>query len=120
MKILTSCQLYGYRPKKDKSLSLTFITGEKTPAQVMEIHGLLDSFGYLVFKAEEQLTKEEIESLDSLDSDLYDNPKTQSQRLRNVLYKLHEQDNQGIPEFKDFYKHETERIITHYKNKLDN
>ena len=98
---------------------MTFITGEKVPDEVIKIHTALDAFGYLVFKAEEQLTKEEIESLDNLDTDLYDNPKTQSQRLRNVLYKLHEQDNQGIEDFKDFYKHKTEQIIEHYKKQLN-
>ena len=117
-KLLTSCQLYNYRPRKDKSLSITFITGEKTPEQVMEIHSMLDDFGYLLFKAEEKLTKDEIEEIDKLDTDLYDNPKTQSQRLRNVLFMNWKDESKGHTEFKDYYKNETENIIQHYKNKL--
>lgn len=118
MKILTSCQFYNYRPRKDKSVSLTFITGEKTADDIKDFHNSLDSFGYLYFKAEETLTKAEISEIDSLDTDLYDSPKTQSQRLRNVLFMNWKEDNKGHDEFKDYYKNETERIITHYKSKL--
>ena len=117
--LLTSAvQLYGYRPRKDKSLSITFITGEKSPGEVMDIHSKLDDFGYIVFKSEEKLTKDEIAELDNLDTDLYDNPKTQSQRLRNVLFMNWKDENKGHSEFKDYYKNETERIIQHYKDKL--
>lgn len=117
-KLLTSCQLYNYRPRKDKSLSITFITGDKSPAQVMEIHSMLDAFGYLHFKSEEKLTKEEIEQLDNLDTDLYDNPKTQSQRIRGVIFRRHEHDDEGHPEFKDFYKYKTDQIIEFLKKGL--
>ncbi len=51
-----------------------------------------------------------------MELDLYDEPKSQS-TLRNVLFKIWKQTEKG--EFKEFYKHETERIIQHYKNKLD-
>lgn len=118
MKLLTSCQLYNYRPRKDKSLSLTFITGEKTPEEVMHIHSMLDVFGYMLFKGEETLTKDEILELDELDTDLYDNPKTKSQRFRGVLYRNWQNKNNGFKEFKDFYDFEWEKIINHYKNKL--
>ncbi len=119
MKIITSAQLDGYHRLKDKSVSLRFITGEKSSAEIMGIDQLLDNYGYLYFKAENKLTEEEIASLDDLDTDLYDNPKTQSKRLRNVLYRNWEKNSNDM-EFKDYYKHETERIITHYKKKLDN
>lgn len=117
MKLLTSAIFDGYTPKKDRSISLRFVTNEKTSGEVSDIHSMLDTFGYLYFRAEEKLSKEEIEELDKLDTDLYDQPKTQSQRLRNTLYKVWQQSEVG--EFKDFYKNETERIITHYKNKLE-
>lgn len=116
--ILTASQLVGYNRKKDKSVSLRFETQEKSSNEIALIDALLDTFGYLYFKPESILTKEEINELDNLDTDLFDNPKTQSQRLRNVLFKYHEQENMQI-DFKTFYKNETERIIQHYKNKLD-
>lgn len=118
MTLLTSAQLDNYSNRKDKSVTIRFITGEKTPKEVADLHSLIDSYGYLYFKPEEKLTDSEIKELDSLETDLYDNPKTQSQRLRNVLYKNYELNNNGFNDFKEFYKNETEKIIQHYKSKL--
>jgi len=119
MKLITPAQLDGYTPRKDGSFSLRFVTNEKNPSEVAQIHQMLDGFGYLYFRAEEQLSKEEIEELDNLDTDLFDQPKTQSQRIRNVLYKLWDQDNKGFDDFKAFYKYHTERIIQWIKDKLE-
>lgn len=116
MRVITSAQLDGYARRKDKSVSIRFVTGEKTSSDIAMIDQMIDTFGYLYFKAESTLTKEEVDELDNLDTELYDNPKTQAQRLRNVLYKLWQQEGEG--DFKDFYKERTERIITHYKNQL--
>ncbi len=118
MKLITAAQLDGYRRLKDKSVSIRFITSEKSTEDIMVIDQLLDGFGYLYFKSETKLTESEIEELDNLETDLYDKPKTQSQRLRNVLYKNWQENNLGHQTFSDYYKHETERIISHYKGKL--
>lgn len=117
MRILTAGMLDGYQRRKDRTVSLRFVTQEKTSGEVMEIDQLLDTFGILYFRGEEQMNKEEIEELDAVELDLYDEPKSQSQRLRNVLYKIWKQNERG--EFKEFYRAETEKIINHYKNKLD-
>lgn len=118
MKILTAASLDGYTPRKDGSISLRFITGEKMPKEIMEIHGLLNKFGYLYFRAEDQLTNEEIKALDELDTDLGET-KTKSQRLRNTLYVYWQQDNGGFNEFKDFYDNRMEAIIQQIKDRLD-
>ena len=120
MKILTSAQFDNYSNRKDKSVTLRFITGEKTPEQIAEMHTMLNEYGYLYFKAEETLTDTEIAELDDLDTDLYENPKTQAQRIRGVLYRNWQQDDLGHKEFKAYYKYQTEKIIQHYKDKLDN
>ena len=116
-KLITAAQLDGYRRLKDKSISLRFITSEKTSQDIYEVDQLMDQFGYLYFKAEGILTPDEIKELDNLDTELYDKPKTQSQRIRNVLFMLWKQ--KKIGEFNDFYKQETERVIQYFKNKLD-
>lgn len=117
MRILTAGMLDGYQRRKDRTVSLRFVTQEKTSTEVAEIDQLLDTFGVLYFRGEEEINKDEIQELDAVELDLYDEPKSQSQRLRNVLYKVWKQSAQG--EFKEFYKAETEKIINHYKNKLD-
>lgn len=117
MRILTVAQLDGYQRRKDRSISLRFVTQEKTSNEVMQIDQLQDTYGILYFRGEEKLNQEEIEELDRVDIDLYDQPKSQSQRLRNVLYKVWQQSG-GDGEFKDYYKQQTERIINHFKDKL--
>lgn len=43
--------------------------------------------------------------------------KSQSQRLRNVLYLLHES-NQMEGDFDDYYAEKMEQIINHFKTKI--
>lgn len=85
----------------------------------MYIHTVLNGFGYLLFKTEETLTKDEISEIDELDTDLYDNPKTKAQRLRNTLYVNWQQKSEGFDVFKDYYADKMEKLIQHYKDKLE-
>ncbi|MAG50025.1 hypothetical protein CL621_00085 [archaeon] len=103
--------------KKDKSVSLTFVTQlEQSSQEFMQIDELLNDSGVLYFKSNGNLTKEEIKELDSVEIEV--EGKTKSQRLRNVLYVHHQQ--LGIQcEFSDFYANTMEQIIEHYKNKLE-
>tara|TARA_R100000988_G_scaffold68593_1_gene35123 strand:+ start:54 stop:422 length:369 start_codon:yes stop_codon:yes gene_type:complete len=117
-KILCPAILDGYTRRKDRSVTLRFITQEKTSSEIMGIDSTLDQFGILYFRGEEKMNADEIEELDSIDLDVYDEPKSQSQRLRNVLYILWKQDGEK-GDFKKYYKQKTEEIIQHFKNKLD-
>lgn len=116
MNILRTVTLDRINRKKDKSVSLTFITTtEQTSEQFMELDRQLDQNGILYFKPKGLLTTAEADELDAVDIEL--EGKSQSQRLRNVLFVYHQQ-NQNTEDFKAFYKHETEKIIEHYKSKL--
>ena len=117
-KIICAAQFDGYSPRKDRTIGLRFITQEQSALEVANIHAMLDGYGYLYFKSETALTRSEIEELDALETDLVDNGKTQSKRIRNVLYRIWENDHEGYIEFKDFYKYKTEQIITWLKSKL--
>ena len=52
--------LDNYTNRKDKSVTIRFITQELTPEKVMQIHAVLDHFGYIVFKPEHTLTAKEM------------------------------------------------------------
>ena len=118
MRILTQAILDGYQRRKDRSVSVRFITQEKTSTEVMAIDELVDTFGVLYFRAAEEMNQDEVDELDNLELDIYDKPKTQSQRLRGVLFKLWEsQGKKG--EFKSFYKQKTESVIEHFKQQID-
>lgn len=115
---MTVGMLDGYQRRKDKTVSIRFVTQEKTSNEVMAIDELVDHFGVLYFRASETMEESELEELDSLEIDLYNQPKTQSQRLRNVLYKLWESEGKH-GEFKTFYKQKTEQVITHFKSQIE-
>jgi len=103
--------------RKDKSVSLTFITSlEQSTDQFSEIDELLDNNGLLYFKSNGVLTTSELDELDSIDLEI--EGKTKSQRLRNTLFVYWGQIEQKET-FKEFYALEMEKIIEHYKGKLD-
>lgn len=115
--ILLAGQIESISTRKDKTLKVTIGTQELNPNQASEVFGLSQQFCYIGMKAE-PFKKEETELLDSLKSDL-EYQKTPSQRLRAVLYKIYEQDNKGYNDFGTFYAAEMERIIEHYKTKIE-
>jgi hypothetical protein len=90
-----------------------------TSEEVMNIDAVLDGFGILYFRAEDDPGEANtFDELDKIELDLYDKKKTQSQRLRAVLYKLYKQEG-GQGEFKDYYKVKTEKIIEHFKSRIE-
>jgi len=117
MKILKQVTLDSVRRKKDKSISLTFITTtEQTSEELMEMDKLTDQSGILYFKSSGNLTHDEVEELDSVDIEL--EGKSKSQRLRSVLFIYWKQlGEQG--DFKEFYSIQMEKYIELIKSKLD-
>jgi len=117
-KLLLAAQFVGYSNKRDKSVTLRFETQEMAPQQIAQIHAMLDEFGAFYFSGNGEITQAQKEELDALEKDVFDHPKTQSQRLRNVLFKLWKQTPEGFAEFPKYYEFHTNKIIEHFKNKL--
>ena len=76
-KLLFPVILDRWSRRKDRTASMTFITQEKTSAEIMEIDEALNQFGILYFRGEEKMNPDEIEELDNIDLDVYDEPKSQ-------------------------------------------
>lgn len=110
--------LSDFRSLKDRTLKLTFETNEPTPEQLVGIAGANQKAGYLAFK-EDAFKEKERDMLDGLKSDYDDKSKSNGQRLRAVLYRNWEQENQGYDTFTLYYDGMMEKIIRHYKDKLD-
>lgn len=116
--ILSSCE--SVRPLKDGGWSIRFHTNEPNKSQIDSMLANHNQFGVLYFEGgKEELSNDISNELDSIDLDIYDKPKSQSQRLRNVLYRLWEQENDDMVEFKEYYRMKTEAIISHFKDKLE-
>lgn len=107
--------LTGYKRLKDKSVNIAFNLQEIPTADLMDIDSQIDSFGVVYFSQKGVLTDAEKKAIDN--ASLEFGGKTQSERIRNVLFRLHEQSD--IEEsFEVFYKRKTEEIVQHFKSKL--
>ena len=118
MKLLKQCTLDGVTRRKDKSLKISFITSlEQSSTELMEVDKLLDSNGILYFKDSEGLSTDEINQIDKVVLDK-PNGKTQSERLRNVLY-LYCKQKMTKEQFAEFYQKYTEKYIQYIKDQLN-
>lgn len=113
--LLLSVYVEGITTRKDQSVKITLGTQELTPAKAGELFQLQNKLAVSYFSLKE-ISQREIDQVDKLDPEF--EGKTQSQRLRNVLYKLWEQQPEGFKDFDTFYKSRTERIIEQIKEKL--
>ncbi len=107
--------------KADRSISMTFTTStEQSTQDLAELDMIHQQTCVLAIKPDDAgFNKDELEALENLDVDLYDKPKSKAQRLRGVLFRNHEQNGGDKDNFKDFYDNEYEKIIGHYKGKLE-
>lgn len=103
--------------RKDRTLKLIFGTNELSPSQAGQLLSDTEKFGWLAFKGE-SFNMEETKALESLKADTQEGFKSDSQRLRGVLYRCWEQNNEGFTTFTRYYSHKMEQIITHYKSFL--
>lgn len=87
---------------------------ELPPEHEALVMGLRGKDGYFVF-SEREIVQDDLKDLPPIE--LPKGKKSQSQRLRGVLYRFWEQGTQvQTPE--QFYDREMEKIIDHYKGKL--
>lgn len=115
-KIIIAAELGGFRSRADGSLGLSFSTGIVNNEQLLVINSLKNQSGFLMFK-DAGISKDEESIIDKADGDI--ETKTPSQRLRGVLFRNWEQSPEGFTDFKEYYKFKMERIIEHYKGKLE-
>jgi hypothetical protein len=105
-------QLVGVNPKVDRTLSLRFNTDEITPEHLGIWYSFLNTTGFVAF------SPDNIQEIDMPKADTEFNTKTPSQRLYNVIFRYWEQTDQ-TDKHRDFYNTEMEKVINHYKNKLN-
>ena len=68
---------------------------------------------------EEEFATNERDILNDLKADFEIERKSNGQRLRNILYKLWENDKDGFLTFTKYYDHKMEQLINHFKSKLE-
>jgi hypothetical protein len=110
--------LESFRSLKDRTFKVVFETSELTPEQLSGLAQWITKFGYIAFK-ETPFKDKDKEILEQLEPDYNDTGKSPSQRLRGVLYRVWEKESEGFSTFTLYYEHNMEKIISHYKAKLD-
>jgi len=116
VRILTPAVLDGYSRKKDKTVSVRFITQEMTSVEIQLIDSLLEEYGYLYFQPGQTINEQLVAEMEQLPEEQVVR-KTPSQRLRNVLYVYHKE--MGIKQpFDAFYAQEMENYIAQIKRRL--
>lgn len=101
--------------RKDRSVKLTIGTQEVTPNEAGQLFQFMNQL-VTVYLSPASIDHREIEQIDKLDPDL--NNKSQSQRIRAVLYLNFQQANEGFKDFDSYYRAKTEKYIEHLKSKL--
>lgn len=129
MKILIfNALVSSYKGLVAGGMNLTLETNELDPDKMAALVATHRKPVKIMLQAgdiDEGFTDADLEEFKNANMDEYDEVKgkSQSQRLRGVLYILFEQDKQknetGGDQFHDYYKRTLEEIITHYKSKID-
>ena len=100
------------RALTDGSLSLTIHTPELKSEEKVELMDLQNRVCEAVICPKEGVISETV----VVDSDIQ--KKSQSERIRNVLYIIYKQEN-SMQDFADYYKSKTEKYIEFLKDKID-
>lgn len=115
--LILPVQIETVATRADRTLKVILGTQEATP-YAADLVLMNQKIVYVAIK-EAKFTAQEEDELNGLQSEFVDNPKKRpSRRLRDVLYRLWEQDKKGFEDANLHYLHMMERIIEHYKAKL--
>jgi hypothetical protein len=114
--ILLAAIVESISTRKDRTIKIVLGTNELPPAKAGELFTLNNQICSTYIKAE-GITDTEMQLVDSNNSEF--EGKTQSQRIRNVLFILWNQDNDGFNDYDSFYKNKTEQIINQLKSKIN-
>ena len=112
----------------DGSLRIYVGTPELVQETMVNLFRLIRKPGYVLISAN-HINQDQIDAVEKVTSNSEFNEKTPSQRMRGVLYKLWEKTQpktlngdtgeMEYVEFDLFYKRQMNKIIDHFKTKLD-
>ena len=112
---LIAAMVEAINTRKDKSLKLVFGTQEMAPLEAGQLFQYMNQL-VTVYICPAAIDNREIEQIDKIDPEL--NNKSQSQRIRAILFLLWQNNNEGFKTANDYYQAKTEKYIEHLKSKL--
>lgn len=102
--------------RKDRTVAVTIGTQELSPSNAGQLVGYANQLVCVYISPKETVSQKEIDQVDQIDPEF--GGKTQSQRLRNVLFVLWTKAPEDFKDFDSFYAHYTEKMIEHFKTKI--
>ena len=118
MKIILETILETISTRVDGTLKLVLSTQEIDSSKAGELFQLRGKFCKSLI-SDTNISKIEQELVDAQHLVSGKKNKTESQRLRAVLFRINEQNGGDENSFELFYKAEMNKIIEHYKSKLE-
>ncbi len=115
--ILFGAEIETIASRADGTIKVILGTQELTPEKVSQLFALRKKVGYVAIKQAE-FQPDEMDALTEVGDDLKQMGKTPSQRMRNVLFILFNQSNEGFTTFNEFYNHKMNIYVEALKNKI--
>lgn len=113
--ILIPIQVENIQTRKDNTIKIVLGTQEMSEGNAGKLFAMNNKYGFAHISPAD-ISQSELNEVDQLNPEL--EGKTQGQRIRNVLYILFTQNNEGHLDFDAYYKAKTEKIIEHLKTKI--
>lgn len=117
-KLVLDGVLETLKTRMDGTVTLTFSLQELEANKAGELFALRGKYCKALF-SDTSITENEKQLVENLDVHSTAKTKSPSYRLRSVLYLVHERMTTD-QDFETYYKNELEKIIDHYKNKINN
>ena len=113
--IILACIVDKITTLKDRSVKVTLDTQELSPSKAGELFTLMNSLA-TVYISPAEVTSREMAQVDAVEPEMPG--KSPSMRMRNVLFLLWKQDEEGFKVFDMFYQHKMEKYINELKQNL--
>ena len=114
--ILLASTIESITTRKDNTVKIVLGTQELSQGKAGEVFNMMNKLAAVYISPKDTVNQKEMDQVDKIDPELQG--KTQSQRIRNTLYILFGQGNEGFKDFDSYYKSKTEKYIEHLKAKI--
>ena len=119
--VVFTCSLDSLRTLKDGTCKLVLHTQEMEAEEVGRIVKFNNQLSKCLLTTK-NITSDKIKSVEDFEIREEDSGKSPSQRLRGVIYRIHEAERMNgvdVEEFEVYYRTNMEKIINHFKDKLN-
>jgi hypothetical protein len=101
------------------TIRIQFDSQENVSGEAMKrLFDIIHQLGNLCFITHKEIQPEDLLNIPAPKPD-FENEKSDSQRMRNVLFRLWEQNKEGYEDFNLYYKYRMNKIIEFLKSKLE-